>query len=102
VKRAFRAPTFPDDATTQRLPKPISRQGFADNPSVPRIKAFCAGQAKSGTASLSALLSANHRTAHEPEREQILKMILRESRGDVSENVFKSYLLARDNRFLPS
>lgn len=66
--------------------------------SVPAIKAFCAGQAKSGTASLAALLAANHRAAHEPEREKLLEIILRESRGEVSESAFRSYLLARDKR----
>jgi hypothetical protein len=48
---------------------------IADNSSVPAIKAFCVGQAKSGTASLAALLAANHRAAHEPEREQMLEMM---------------------------
>jgi hypothetical protein len=70
----------------------------ASNRSVLAIKAFCVGQAKSGTASLAALLAANHRAAHEPEREQILEMILRESRGDVAEDAFRTYLLARDER----
>jgi hypothetical protein len=71
---------------------------IAGNLSVPAIKAFCVGQAKSGTASLAALLQANHRAAHEPEREQILEMILRESGGEVSPNAFRTYLLARDKR----
>ena len=34
-------------------------------------KAFCVGQAKSGTASLYALLSRCYRAAHEPERAQL-------------------------------
>jgi Sulfotransferase domain len=71
---------------------------IGDNASVPAIKAFCVGQAKSGTASLAALLAANHRAVHEPERAQILEMILRESRSEVSEDAFRSYLLARDER----
>jgi hypothetical protein len=71
---------------------------IASKPWVQATKAFCVGQAKSGTASLAALLAANHRAAHEPEREQILEMILRESRGDVSEDAFRTYLLARDKR----
>jgi hypothetical protein len=70
---------------------------IACNVSVQAIKAFCVGQAKSGTGSLAALLTANHRAAHEPEREQILEMILRESRGDVSDNDFRSgHLASRD------
>ncbi len=71
---------------------------IASNRSLHAIKAFCVGQAKSGTGSLAALLAVNHRAAHEPEREQILEMILRESRGDVAENAFKTYLFARDKR----
>lgn len=71
---------------------------IGDSRSVPVIKAFCVGQAKSGTASLAALLAASHRAAHEPERDQTLTMILRESRGEVSEDAFRAYLLARDKR----
>jgi Sulfotransferase domain len=70
----------------------------AGNLSLPAITAFCVGQAKSGTASLASLLAANHRAAHEPERAQILEMILRESRGEVSEHAFRTYLFARDQR----
>jgi len=70
----------------------------AGSSSVPAIKAFCVGQAKSGTASLAALLAAKHRAAHEPEREQILAMILRESCGNVSKDFFNDYLIARDQR----
>lgn len=71
---------------------------IAGEPSVPAIKAFCVGQAKAGTASLAALLAASHRAAHEPEREQILEMILRESRGEISQEDFRSYLIERDKR----
>ncbi len=63
-----------------------------------RVKAFCVGQAKSGTASLVGLLSANYRAAHEPEREEMLGMILRESRGERSTIAFREYLLQRDAR----
>lgn len=49
----------------------------------PTVKAFCVGQAKSGTASLYGLLATKYGAAHEPERAQILDMILRESRGEV-------------------
>ncbi len=63
-----------------------------------RIKAFCVGQAKSGTASLVGLLSANYRAAHEPERPELLSMILRESRGELSAEAFRRFLLERDVR----
>ena len=62
------------------------------------VKAFCVGQAKSGTASLAGLLAANHRSAHEPEREELLSAILRESRGELSAAAFHQYLLRRDAR----
>ena len=63
-----------------------------------RVKAFCVGQAKSGTASLVGLLSAKYRAAHEPEREELLGMILRESHADFSEYDFREYLVERDDR----
>jgi hypothetical protein len=44
------------------------------------------------------LLAGKHRAAHEPEREQILEMILRESRGDISQGEIGAYLIARDKR----
>ena len=63
-----------------------------------RVKAFCVGQAKSGTASLVGLLSANYRAAHEPERPELLSIILRESRGELSAAAFRELLLERDVR----
>ena len=63
-----------------------------------RVKAFCVGQAKSGTASLVGLLSANCRAAHEPEREGLLSMILGESRRELSAEAFRKFLLERDAR----
>ena len=63
-----------------------------------RVKAFCVGQAKSGTASLVGLLSTNYRAAHEPERPELLDMILRESRGELSAGDFRKFLLERDAR----
>ena len=71
---------------------------IAGNLSAPTIKAFCVGQAKSGTASLAALLAANHRAAHECEGVRLLDMILRESRSSISEQAFRTYLLERDKR----
>ncbi len=68
------------------------------NDSHPTTKAFCVGQAKSGTASIYGLLAAHHRAAHEPEREQILGLILKEWRGEVGANALRDYLLERDRR----
>lgn len=66
--------------------------------SAARVKAFCVGQAKSGTTSLCGMLSTKHRAAHEPEREALLEMILRESRHDVTPSRFRGFLLDRDVR----
>ncbi len=71
----------------------------SDRESSRRItKAFCVGQAKSGTASLYALLARCYRAAHEPERAQTLEMILRQSEGEVDAQSFRSYLRQRDRR----
>jgi hypothetical protein len=64
----------------------------------PIVKAFCVGQAKSGTASLCGLLATRYRAAHEPEREEILDMIRRESRGEIDESAVSDYLIRRDQR----
>ena len=61
-------------------------------------KAFCIGQAKSGTASVYGLLANHYRAAHEPERAQLLDMILQEARGDIDANSLLSYLVSRDQR----
>ena len=66
------------------------------NPNPVRVKAFCVGQAKSGTASLVGLLSANYRAAHEPERPELLDMIIRESRGEVTAEEIRKFLIERD------
>ncbi len=63
-----------------------------------RIKAFCVGQAKAGTASLVGLLSASYRAAHEPERAETLEIILREARGELSAAAIGSYLHDRAAR----
>ena len=68
------------------------------SPLCPTVRAFCVGQAKSGTASLYGLLATSHRASHEPEREQILEMILRESRGEIDDQAFVEYLIRRDQR----
>ena len=63
-----------------------------------RRRAFCVGQAKSGTASLAGLLSTNYRAAHEPERAETLDLILREARGQLSAPDVRTYLRERDAR----
>ena len=61
-------------------------------PSTRTTRAFCVGQAKSGTASLCDLLSGNYRAAHVPERAELPDMILQESRDQVGQVAFPSYL----------
>ena len=65
---------------------------------VARVKAFCVGQAKAGTASLAGLLTANYRVAHEPDRAATLDLILREARGQLSIPAVRAYLRERDAR----
>ena len=61
-------------------------------------KAFCVGQAKSGTASLHSLLARCYRATHEPERAQTLEMIRRQSEGEVDALLFRAYLRQRERR----
>ena len=60
------------------------------------VKAFCVGQAKSGTASLVGLLSANYRAAHEPERAATLDLILRHAHGEFSDAAIRERLRERE------
>lgn len=71
---------------------------MTNHPSLPTTKAFCVGQAKSGTASLYGLLATHYRAAHEPERENMLELILRGSRGEIEDNALRDYLVERDRR----
>ncbi len=68
------------------------------SPSGPAVRAFCVGQAKSGTASVCGLLATHYRAAHEPEREQLLDLILREARGELDAAAVDAYLVGRDRR----
>jgi hypothetical protein len=49
-------------------------------------------------ASVCGLLATHYRVAHEPEREQILELILREARDEIDHEAFNSYLVRRDQR----
>jgi putative acetyltransferase len=61
-------------------------------------RAFCVGQAKSGTASLCGLLSGAYRAVHEPERAEVLGVILREARGEMTHQDVRAWLVERDER----
>lgn len=80
--------------------EPDQPQGRAAAPDRPtsRVRAFCVGQAKSGTASIAGLLSANYRVAHEPERAATLDLILRHARGELSDTAVRERLRVRDAR----
>ena len=73
-------------------------RGVGTNRRTPRVKAFCVGQAKSGTASIVGLLSANYRAAHEPERAATLDLILRHAHGELSATGIREHLHERDAR----
>jgi hypothetical protein len=62
------------------------------------VRAFCVGQAKSGTASVCGLLATHYRAAHEPEREQLLDLILREGRSALDADAVDACLIERDRR----
>jgi hypothetical protein len=68
------------------------------SPVGPAAKAFCVGQAKSGTASVTGLLATHYRAVHEPERAQVLDLILREARGELNREAVKALLIERDRR----
>ena len=59
-------------------------------------RVFCLGQARSGTGTLYGLLAKHHRAAHEPDRAATLAMILRESRGEVTGEEVRAWLVERD------
>lgn len=61
-------------------------------------RAFCVGQAKSGTASLHSLVATRYRSAHEPERPALLDMIVRAGAGEVSDPALRRWLVERDKR----
>lgn len=77
-------------AWTGATPRPLSRPPFT--------RAFCVGQAKSGTASLCGLLSGAYRAVHEPERAEVLSIILREARGEITSEDVRAWLVERDAR----
>ena len=68
------------------------------SPAGPAVRAFCVGQAKSGTASVCGLLATHYRAAHEPERTQVLELILREARGERDQDAVRAHLIERDRR----
>ena len=62
------------------------------------FQAYCVGHAKSGTASMYGLFNRDYRAAHEPDRSELLKMILLEAEGAIQDDQFGDYLRKRDQR----
>ena len=60
--------------------------------------AYCVGDAKSGTASMTGMLETHFRSAHEPERSQLLDRVVAYDQGRVSRVRLDAYLGERDDR----
>lgn len=67
-------------------------------PGFRRNQLYCIGTAKSGTHSIDELLSSHLRSAHEPESEEVIEMILANAAGHLDEAEMVYYLLQRDRR----
>ena len=63
-----------------------------------KFQAFCIGAAKSGTSSLAGMFETCFRSAHEPEREELLDSIVALDAGRLSMSEFDDYLCERSNR----
>jgi hypothetical protein len=59
---------------------------------------YCTGTAKSGTHSIEALFGSQLRSAHEPESEKVIDIILDIATGRVDDAELGRYLLKRDRR----
>ena len=60
--------------------------------------AFCVGNAKSGTYSLTGVFEANFRSSHEPERSELLAFVLSEAAGSVTADRAVEFIRERDQR----
>ncbi len=60
--------------------------------------AYCIGNAKSGTRSLTGVFEANFRSLHEPERSELLTYILSEADGSVTPDGAVEFIRERDQR----
>lgn len=63
-----------------------------------RIQLFCVGTPKSGTHSFAAMFNSKLKSSHEPEGQDLIKVILNYSKGELTESELKSYLKNRDTR----
>lgn len=63
-----------------------------------RFHAFCVGAGKSGTHSIAGMLEGAYRTAHEPETDPLIDVILAEREGRMSPAEIAGWLRQRDRR----
>ncbi|MDP6798393.1 MAG: hypothetical protein QF744_01005 [SAR202 cluster bacterium] len=62
------------------------------------FQAYCIGDAKSDTASMTGMLETHFRSAHEPERAQLLDKVVDFDRGRMGPDHLDEYLRERDDR----
>jgi len=63
-----------------------------------RFQAYCVGTAKSGTHTIAGLLSHRYRTAHEPEDNATIDMILAAANGSINKREITEFVRKRDKR----
>lgn len=63
-----------------------------------QLHAYCVGQAKSGTASLWGACRTHLRAAHEPERAEVLSVVLQQAADSISADKIADWLRERDAR----
>jgi hypothetical protein len=63
-----------------------------------RAHCYCVGTSKSGTHSIAALFRGPLRSDHEPERELVLKMILRRLQNTIGPEEWRRFIKERDKR----
>jgi len=63
-----------------------------------RIHVFCVGAGKTGTHSIAGMFDRHYRTAHEPETELLIEVILAEAEGRMSASEVAAWLRRRDRR----
>ncbi len=63
-----------------------------------RFHAYCVGTAKSATSSVHSMLKARYRSDHEPEDEELIKVILSVQAGSTSPDDLAKFVRQRDKR----
>jgi len=63
-----------------------------------RFRAYGVGPGKSGTHSLANMFQPHYRTAHEPEANRVLELLVKYKAGRATENELSEYILDKDRR----